>query len=105
MGIYIYIDQQDRINMRKVANPELQELFNEALKYDESLMICEGVRYKKRMLFGYKEFPHYQIYHDQHGQNEPPFQARQQITASGSVEIVTAYLYGIINGALHSKNK
>lgn len=103
MGIYVYITEQDRVSMRKVTDPELQELFNEAHSYDESLMISECHYPVKRRFIGYKTELRYQIYHESGKPNEPAYQAKQMICASGDLKVVKAYLYGIINGYLHSK--
>lgn len=81
---------------------EVSELFKEALGYDNSLLIrarTEDV-YKKFLFWKYKTNEiktTYTIYHECIGN----YEARQMFCASGSKEIVSAYLYGIINGVLH----
>jgi len=107
MGIYIYISEHDRIYMRNVEDFELNKLLSEALIYDPTLMISEIKYYDKKYLFSKpKEIIKYNIYHEcYNSDNIPTYQARLQSSASGSKELVTAYLYGIINGNLHSKNK
>lgn len=100
MGIYTYISEQDRINWRKVDDVELKELFDEALQCDNTLMITENRILKKIGLFGTKIVITYSIYHECFMNGNPTFEARQQISASGSKQIVSAYLYGIINGCV-----
>ena len=101
MGLYIYLTDQDRINMRKVADVELKEIFDEALQHDKSLMISEFNHIERQGLFRKKkQIIRYSIYHECFSNGNPTFQARQQISASGSKQIVVAYLYGIINGSL-----
>jgi len=101
MGLYIYLTDQDRISMRKVADVELKEIFDEALQHDKSLMISAINHTEKQGLFKKpKQTIRYSIYHECFSNGNPAFQARQQISASGSKQIVIAYLYGIINGSL-----
>ena len=51
MGLYTYITETDRINMRKVKDINVNELFQEALEHDKSLMITERVETIKEGLF------------------------------------------------------
>lgn len=107
MGIYTYLSEHDRIYMRKVEDVELNELLTEALIYDPTLMISEITYYDKNHWFNKpKKIIKYNVYHECFdSNNSPTYQARIQSSASGSKELVIAYLYGIINGNLHSNKK
>lgn len=107
MGLYIYITEQDRINMRKVADIELKELFDEALEHDKTLMISAVNYTEKQGLFKRpKTLIRYTIYHESLINDKRAYQAREQVSASGSKQLVMAYLYGIINGSYaNQRNK
>lgn len=107
MGLYAYISEQDRINWRKVADVELKEIFNEALQHDETLMIDSINHVEKQGLFKLKSKRtiRYSIYHECFMNGKPTFEARLQISATGSKQVVMAYLYGIINGSLARTKK
>lgn len=101
MGLYAYIDEHDRTNWRKVTDVELKEIFDEALQHDETLMIDSINHIEKQGLFKKpKQTIRYSIYHECFIDGRPIYQARKQISASGSKPIVMAYLYGIINGSV-----
>ena len=100
MGLYIYLTDQDQISMRKVADVELKEIFDEALRHDKSLMISEINHTENRLFKKSKQSIRYSIYHECFMGGKSTFQARQQISASGSKQLVIAYLYGIINGSI-----
>lgn len=105
MGLYTYITETDRINMRKVKDIDVNELFQEALKHDKSLMMTERVETIKEGLFRKpKKVSYFTVYHETPAFDGSAYQARFQSSASGSKSIVVAYLYGIINGALSVKN-
>lgn len=105
MGLYIYITEKDRVNMRKVKDINVNELFQEALEHDDSLMISGRIDVKKRGFFKKPvEISHFTVYHERPAYDGSPYQARIQTSASGSEAVVTAYLYGIINGAFSVKN-
>lgn len=105
MGLYIYITETDRINMRKVKDINVNELFQEALEHDKSLMITERVETINEGLFKKpKEVSYFTVYHETPAFDGSAYQARVQSSASGSKSIAVAYLYGIINGALSVKN-
>ena len=105
MGLYTYIEETDRINMRKVKDINVNDIFQEALEHDKSLMITERVDTIKEGLFRKpKKVSYFTIYHETPAYNGSAYQARVQLSASGSKEVVVAYLYGIINGALSVKN-
>ena len=102
MGMYMYVSNEDRILKRKVSDKELNEEFQEALKYDPSLMIEESQRVIKNGWFGKKEaFTFYQLYHETPAFDGTAYQARYQMSGSGKKHIVTAYLHGLINGCVH----
>lgn len=102
MGLFTYINEQDRVNMRKVNDFEVKEVFEEALQHDSTLMISETVYTVKNGWFKKpKEVSQFNIYHECFTPNgKPAYEARQQLSASGSKQLAIAYLYGIINGSL-----
>lgn len=105
MGFYIYLDKSDLIRMRRVYDTDVMELLDEALKHDKSLLISEHEHYFKKHWFGkvYKETI-YSVYHETFfSDGKSALEARHQHSASGKKEVVIAYLYGIINGALKSQ--
>jgi hypothetical protein len=93
--------------MRKVEDREIQELFNEALQHDKSLLISERCVIKKTgLFFKSKEETEYSIYHQTFlDSGISAHEARAQISASGSKAIAMAYLFGIINGSLARQRK
>lgn len=98
--MYAYINDNDRVNWRKVKNSNLQELFDEAFEIDKSLMIVEHEYEVPRFLRKPLKFIEYSIYHEVFFENgNPMYQARLQISAEGNERHVSAYLYGIINGS------
>ena len=101
MGCYIYINENEQNSKRTVEDKELNELLQEALKYDKTIMLSSYSVYEKKSLFDKKkEIVHYSLYHEIfNNKGESMMEARQQISGSGKKEIVSAYLYGIINGA------
>jgi len=106
MGLYAYITEHDRVNCRKVADVELKEIFDEASIHDETLMIDSITHIEKQgFLKKPKQITRYSIYHECFMNGHPTYEARQQISASGSKQLVIAYLYGIINGSLARTKK
>lgn len=101
MGCYIYINENEKKSKRNVEDKELNELLQEALKYDKTIMLSSYSVYEKKLLFDKKKaIVHYSLYHEIfNNKGESMMEARQQISGSGKKEIVSAYLYGIINGA------
>jgi len=101
MGCYIYINENEQKSKRTVEDKELNELLQEALKYDKTIMLSSYSIYEKKSLFDKKKaIVHYSLYHEIfNNKGESMMEARQQISGSGKKEIVSAYLYGIINGA------
>lgn len=110
MGAYMYVLEQDRITKRKVSDEYVNEEFQEALKYDPSLMI-EEYKYKpKRSFFSSwfnndKTETRYTVYHETPAFDGSAYQARLQASASGDKKVVIAYLHGIINGIVHKTNQ
>lgn len=108
MGLYIYLSDSDikrfRFDLWEVEQ-DVKEIFNEALQYDKSLLIQSKTEcvYKRFLFWRYKTNEikiTYTIYHENIGKQE----ARQMMCVSGGKYVVLAYLYGLINGFLHSKN-
>ena len=103
--MYIYVSEKDRTTKRKVEDKEVNAEFQEALKYDSSLMIEQSNRVVKRGWFKKEIVPYFQIYHETPAHNGTAYQARYQISGSGEKRILVAYLHGIINGCVHGSGK
>lgn len=105
MGLYMYTSESDRTFKRRVSDSYVNEEFQEALKYDPSLMIEEFPHVKRVRcgLFKTKlvDDTRYDIYHETPAFDGTPYQARLQASASGEKRVVVAYLHGIINGVNH----
>ena len=102
MGMYMYVSEQDRTTKRKVEDKEVNEEFQEALKYDSSLMIEQSIQVIKKGWFKKESVPFFQLYHETPAHDGSAYQARYQMSGSGEKRIVIAYLHGIINGCVHS---
>ena len=105
MGLYMYISEQDRITKRKVSDEYVNEEFQEALKYDPSLMIEEYHNKVRKGLFKKVDEVRYSVYHETPAFDGSAYQARLQSSGSGDKKIVVAYLHGIVNGAVHQGEK
>ena len=107
MGIYMFVSDEDRITKRKVSDKVVNEEFQEALKFDPSLMIEEYIRSKRVMSGWFKtkiiDNTRYSIYHESPSFDGSAYQARLQTSGSGDKRIVIAYLHGLINGASRVK--
>lgn len=103
MGLYMYVTGQDRVTKRKVTDKAVNEEFQEALKFDPSLMIEEIVTTARVGIFRKKVTKTvYFLYHESPAYGGEPYQARMQQSGSGEKGIVIAYLHGIINGCTHA---
>jgi len=101
--MYMYLTENDRVRLKTISfDEELNTEFQEALKYDKSLLISSYDCFTKSFWRPTTVETKYQIYHDC-SPEESPYQARYQMSGSGKREIVIAYLHGIINGVLHSQ--
>lgn len=100
MGCYMYINEYDQKSKRVVEDKEINNLLQEALKYDKSLMISSHSYYERKSIFHKKQkIVFYTLFHEVFDKNGNSFfQAREQFSGSGRKEVVLAYLYGIING-------
>ncbi|WP_207507003.1 hypothetical protein [Telluribacter humicola] len=102
MGLYMFVNEDDRIAKRKVSDKDINESFQEALKCDSSLMIEEHVHVKKGgFLRKDKVETTYTLFHETPALDGSPYQARYQFSGSGEKQVVMAYLHGIINGVAH----
>lgn len=88
----------------KVYDSELNEEFQEARKYDSSLLISKSKKFHRHFWKPQTCETIYQIYHETNPDKDP-YQARYQMSGSGSKETVIAYLHGIINGSLSAERK
>lgn len=96
----MYINENDQKSKRVVEDKEINDLLQEALQYDKSLMISSHCYFERKSIFHkWKKVTTYSLYHEVFDKNgNSHFQARQQFSGSGKKEVVLAYLYGIING-------
>jgi len=99
MSLYMFITEEDRVNMRKVSYPYVNQEFQEALKYCPDLMITQHETIVKKGFFKKERIPVFNVYHESPAHDGSPYQAHFQFSGSGSVGVVIAYLHGIINGA------
>jgi hypothetical protein len=100
----MYVNKEDRVTKRKVSDEELNEAFQEALKYDPSLMIEEYPVIKRRFLRKPLKTFRYSVYHETPAFDNSPYQARLQFSASGDKRTVITYLHGIINGIVNQNS-
>ena len=99
MGMYCYITESERKTLRVCEDKEVNDLFQEALLADPSLMIEQRYMYIKRgWLKGHERVVYFNVLHEHPAHDGSAFQARYQVSASGKKSVVMAYLYGIING-------
>lgn len=110
MGLYMFVNEEDRITKRNVSDVNLNEVFQEALKCDPSLMIEEYEHKPKRGFFSSwfdnrKNETRYSVYHETPAFDGAPYQARVQFSACGDKRTVTIYLHGIINGVFHYQSR
>lgn len=101
----MYISNEDRVIMRKVEDSEVNEVFQEALKSDPSLMIIQKKVFLGKPFYKRGISTLFEIYHETPALGGAAYQARHQASGSGKKEVVMAYLYGIINGANCIKQK
>lgn len=100
----MYLTDNDRKSMKSVEDQELNEVFQEALEYDPSLLINSWNNTIKRFWRKNKLETVYQIYHDD-DYTKPPYQARYQLSACGNSNVIKTYLYGIMNGSIARDEK
>lgn len=101
--MYTYFPDWSRPNNLKVEDPGLNELFQEALGHDKSLLISEHMRSERKSIFHKRKYiPEYQIYHRCRDLNGN-FTIEGQYSVGGDKRIIVTYLLGIINGVLSTK--
>jgi hypothetical protein len=108
MGMYMFINESERKRMKTIEDKEINEVFQEALKYCPSLLIQQNntlKRVKRFLSSKIVESASFTVYHDEPAYDGSAYQARYQICGSGDRSIVFAYLYGIINGGLAEQRK
>lgn len=105
MGCYIYISENDRLYERTVKDTDVNECFQEALKYCPSIMIDEIHSTIKKSFFKKELVTNFRLYHEVPAHDGSAYQARLQLSASGDKRIVIAYLHGIINGHQNTQTK
>lgn len=105
MGIYIYLSEYTKDIMSSIPfDNELDTLFQEARKYDDTLLIKHYTKESRKHWWSKKKFTDfYHVYHEERAHDGSMYQARLQTSGSGKKGIVRAYLYGIINGILKQK--
>ena len=102
MGMYMFVSELDRTTKRKVSDEYVNGEFQEALKYDPSLMIEEYRHVVRKSIWSKNKIEtYYNIYHETPAHDGSAYQARYQFSGSGDKRIVVAYLHGIINGVVN----
>lgn len=112
MGMYIYVTADDIKRMKEVnSDKQLNDLFQEALQVDSSLLIDETNYYTpkrgyKGWLLGQKEENfRYTIYQESPSFDGSPYQALHMYSTSKNSQALFNYLVGIINGGSAMKLK
>lgn len=100
MGAYIIISESDRVMMSRVQDQEVNDLLREARMHDPQLLMEEDIYKVRKGLFKKVKESRFSVYHESPAFDGSAYQARLSFSGSGSKEVVTAYLTGIINGAL-----
>lgn len=109
MGMYIYVTEEQTQEMKKVNDSYLNELLQEALLHDNTILLEENYYYVKSKwwLFNRKRKKkfRYTIYHESRASDGSAYQAQYMLCAGNEKRMVFAYLFGIINGAIHSNEQ
>lgn len=104
--MYRFITEEETRRLKSVSDKELNDVFQDALGFDDTILIEENTRViqhsnwfsnpaRKR-----RTKTTYTVYHESRAHDGSAYQARYQTCASGDASIVFAYLFGIINGGL-----
>ena len=100
MGLYMYVNQQDIDNMKKVEDKDVNREFQAALKIEPRLLMIQKTFWKNMGWFKKSEpIQYFDMYYEVPAANGMPYQARMQFSGSGTKDVVIAYLHGLINGA------
>lgn len=102
MGIYIFITEEETRRLKSVSDKELNDVFQEALAFNDTILIEENTRLVHEGWISRKRVTKttYTVYHESRSHDGSAYQARYQTCGSGDASIVFAYLFGIINGGL-----
>lgn len=110
--MYIYVTKEDVKRMKTInSNENLNELLQEALQVDKTILIEEQYYYTikkgyKGFLFGKKEKNfRYTLYHESPAHDGSAYQALHMFCANKDLSTIFAYLYGIINGGSAISNQ
>lgn len=100
--MYRFITEAETRRLKSVSDKELNEVFQDALEIDDTILIEENTILVHHGLFSRKRISKttYTVYHESRAYDGSAYQARYQTCASGDASIVFAYLFGIINGGL-----
>lgn len=100
--MYRFITEEETRRLKSVSDKELNEVFQYALKFNDTILIEENTRLVHEGWFSRKRVAKttYSVYHESRAHDGSAYQARYQNCASGDASIVFAYLFGIINGGL-----
>lgn len=105
MGLFIYISEEETKRLKTVSDPELNELFQEALSVDSSLLIDEKEFMKTGWFGRHKYDKRYTLYHESRAHDGSAYQAQQVFGISSTKLSAMTYLFGIINGAFANEKK
>lgn len=100
MGVYIYIDNYDKKRMKNVTDEDVNEAYNEAIKYDPTLLVSESteIYYRKICLFlnQRKTKTVYKVYSEVIGDDgQSLYQAEQIPYATGNKRVAIAFFKGV----------
>lgn len=102
----MYISEEETKRMKEVPqDEEVNELLQEALQYNDTLLIEANYFYIKKKgykgwLLGKKEKDfEYQVYHESRAFDGAAYQAKYQLCGTTKREVMN-YLHGIINGGI-----
>lgn len=108
MGLYRYITEEEIRQLKTVKDETLNEILQEALKYDDSLLVEEQICLVQKA----KVFPPrkeikgtiYTVYHESPSFDGSAYQAQYMSFATNvDRNIVAVYLFGIINCGLKAR--
>lgn len=100
--MYRFITEEETRRLKSVSDKELNDVLQDALGFDDTILIEENTWLVQRGWFSRKRVAKttYTVYHESRAHDGSAYQARYQTCASGDASIVFAYLFGIINGGL-----
>lgn len=105
--MYRFITEEETKKLKTISDTELNTLFQEALQFDDTLLIEESQVVAKGGWFSKTRFKQiYTVYHESRAFDGSAYQARYMSFATGvDRKILSAYLFGIINGGIKARKE